>query len=258
MNSSLVKAYQNDVKKQQRRYVMRVENLDRYNKSFGDAPKELIKIMQKELLGKLRKKFGIFGVIKFFIMVLGERTKMKKKYADDYKRLKRTVPNPKLIDEFVLFASVFNALLKYHKSRDDAYENLKELLKGVWKESLMLMYQVEDLLKCEGDIFENYKKMNMGCFKSSSIEYNVKEIVDEENHLNIVVDKCLNVELADTFGVPELGKIGCDHDIIAFPPVEEKTNSVFRRPCNLAKDGKNCDFHFYRKGFEPEGSYEIH
>ena len=196
-------------------------------------------------------------MIGFFVRVLREKRKLMKKYAEEYGRWVKTVPNPKLIGEFVYFAAVFNALLKY-ESRDDAYEYLKSLLEGVWQESLMMMYQVDDLLRCDGDVFDNYKKMNIGIFKSSSVEYNVKEINETANHLNIVVDKCLNVELANSFGVPELGKIGCDHDIVAFPPVEEKTDSVFRRPCNLAKDGKHCDFHFYRKGFEPMGPYEIH
>jgi hypothetical protein len=236
---------------------MKVESLDRYNKSFGDAPEALVKLMQREILSKLRKRFGLFGVVGFFIRVLRERKKLMKTYPTEYDRLVKTVPNPKLIEEFVFFAAVFNALLKY-ETREGAYEYLKSLLGGVWKESLMMMYQVDDLLKCEGDVFDNYKKMNIGIFNSSSLEYNVKEINETDNHLNIVVDKCLNVELANTFGVPELGKIGCDHDIVAFPPVEEKTNSVFRRPQNLAKDGKHCDFHFYRKGFEPEGPYEIH
>lgn len=236
---------------------LKVEQLERYNKSFGNAPKELVKLMQREVLCKLRKRFGFFGIIGFFIRVMREKKKLMKKYAREYGNLIKTVPNPKVIGEFAYLAAVFNALLKY-ETRDGAYEYVKSLLEGVWKESLMMMYQVDDLIKCEGDVFDNYKKMNIGIFNSSSIEYNVKEINDTDNHLNIVVDKCLNVELANTFGVPEMGKIGCDHDIVAFPPVEERTNSIFRRPCSLAKDGKNCDFHFYRRGFEPKGPYVIH
>ncbi|MHC4598425.1 MAG: L-2-amino-thiazoline-4-carboxylic acid hydrolase [Planctomycetota bacterium] len=234
-----------------------VEQLERYGKSFGEAPKELLTLVKKEFMGKLWKRFGFFGLIRFFVRVLLEKRKLRRTYAREYDDLVKTVPNPKLIGEFVYFAAVFNALLKY-ETRDGAYEYLKELLGGAWKESLMMMYQVDDLTKCEGDVFDNFKKMNIGVFTASSVEYNVREIVETENHLNIVVDRCLNVELADTFGVPELGKIGCDHDIVAYPPVEERTNSVFRRPRCLAKDGQNCDFHFYRKGHEPEGPVEIH
>lgn len=237
---------------------MKVENLERYTKSFGDAPKELIKLVQKEFLSKLRKKFGIFGMLLFFLKVLREASKMKKKYSVAYNSYKQSIPNPKLVDEFVLFASVFNVLLKHHESRDEAYEYLKDLLNGAWQYSLMLMYQVDELCRCEGDLFDNFKKMNIGIFKSSSVEYNVKKITNEENHLHIVVDKCLNVEMANSFGVPELTKIGCDHDIVAYPLVEKRTDSVFRRPCSLAKDNKECEFHFYRKGHEPAGEYEIH
>jgi hypothetical protein len=245
------------LQRKDRNAMMKVEDLERYNKSFGDAPKELIKLMRREFLGKLRKRFGSIGVVGFFVRVMRARKNLMKTYANEYDALKQTVPNPKLIGEFVFVAAVYNALLKY-ETRDGAYEYLKSLLEGVWDQSLMMMYQVEDLVQCEGDVFDNYKKINIGAFTASSIEYNVKEINETENHLNIVVDRCLNVELANTFGVPELAKIGCDHDIVAFPPVEERTNSVFRRPCSLAKDGVDCDFHFYRKGFEPEGPYEIH
>jgi hypothetical protein len=237
--------------------TLKVEQLEPYNKSFGDAPKELLKLVKKEFLGNLWKRFGFFGLIRFFFRVVLARRRIMKTYAREFAELVEKVPNPKLIGEFVAFAAVFNALLNY-ETREGAYDYLKELLGGAWKESLMLMYQVDDLLMCEGDIFDNFKKMNIGIFTASSIEYNVKEINETENHLNIVVDRCLNVELANTFGVPELARIGCDHDIVAYPPVEERTNSVFRRPRCLAKDGTNCDFHFYRKGHEPEGPYEIH
>ena len=237
--------------------MVQVEDLERYDKSFGDAPKELIKLMRTEFLRKLRMRFGYLGVVRFFVSVARERRRLMKTYSAEYDQLVSTVPNPKLIREFVFLAAVYNALLEY-ETRDGAYGYLKGLLEGVWTESLLMMYQVDDLVRCEGDVFDNFKKMNIGIFTSSSVEYNVKQIHDSDNHLNIVVDRCLNVELANTFGVPELAKIGCDHDIVAFPPVEERTNSVFRRPCTLAKDGVDCDFHFYRKGFEPAGPYEIH
>ena len=237
--------------------MVQVEDLERYDKSFGDAPDELVKLMRTEFLRKLKVRFGPFGVLRFFMSVVRERRRLMRTYSQEYGELVSTVPNPKLIGEFVLLAAVYNALLQY-ETRDGAYEYLKSLLEGVWAQSLLMMYQVDDLEQCEGDVFDNFKKMNIGIFTSSSVEYNVKQIHESDNHLNIVVDRCLNVELANTFGVPELAKIGCDHDIVAYPPLEERTNSVFRRPCNLAKDGVDCDFHFYRKGFEPAGPYEIH
>jgi len=234
-----------------------VEDLERYNKSFGDAPKDLTRLLGKELLRKLTKRFGPVGVVRFFVSVARQARSLRRTYASEYEDLVQTVPNPSLVRDFVLLAAVYNALLDY-ETRDGAYEYLKSLLEGVWQQSLLMMYQVDDLVECDGDVFDNFKKMNIGIFGASSIEYNVKEINETEHHLNIVVDRCLNVELANTFGVPELAKIGCDHDIVAYPPVEARTNSVFRRPCSLAKDGVDCDFHFYRMGFEPEGPYEIH
>ncbi len=57
------------------------------------------------------------------------------------------------------------------------------------------------------------------------------------------------------FDCPEIAKLGCDHDLAGYPPIEDRVNATFRRPCTLAKGDACCDFNFYRKGFEPKGAY---
>ena len=36
---------------------------------------------------------------------------------------------------------------------------------------------------------------------------------DEKNVASSTVDRCINVELANAFGVPELAPFGCDNDL---------------------------------------------
>ena len=49
--------------------MVQVEDLERYDKSFGDAPEELVKLMRTEFLRKLRMRFGYLGVVRFFVSV---------------------------------------------------------------------------------------------------------------------------------------------------------------------------------------------
>ena len=70
------------------------------------------------------------------------------------------------------------------------------------------------------------------------------------------MQSCIQYNLAKAFGVDELGEVGCDHDCFAYPLIEDRVNTVFRRPQTLAKGGTCCDFNFYRKGTEPKGPYE--
>ena len=92
-------------------------------------------------------------------------------------------------------------------------------------------------------------------FEAGNSEFRVKEIEETNNHLRIVVDRCLNVEAGKMFDCPEIAMLGCDHDLAGYPIVDTVVNSEFRRPCTLAKGDCYCDFNFYRKGFAPEGPF---
>jgi hypothetical protein len=52
-------------------------------------------------------------------------------------------------------------------------------------------------------------------------------------------------------GCPELGKLGCDHDLARYPVILDRVHAEFRRPCTLANGDDCCDFNFYRKGTAP-------
>ncbi len=115
------------------------------------------------------------------------------------------------------------------------------------------IYQIDELVQCEGDNFENFKKFNVAMFEAMDREgtWKTDAIVNEGDRLRINVISCANVELFSALGCPELGKLGCDHDLAGYPVILDRVGAEFRRPCTLAKGDDFCDFNFYRKGTAP-------
>ena len=115
------------------------------------------------------------------------------------------------------------------------------------------IYQIDELVQCEGDSFENFKKFNVAMFEAMDRagSWRSDPVVDEEDRLRIRVTSCANVELFSALGCPELGKLGCDHDLAGYPVILDRVNAEFRRPCTLAAGDDSCDFNFYRRGTAP-------
>lgn len=76
-------------------------------------------------------------------------------------------------------------------------------------------------------------------------------IVNDEDRLRINVVSCANVDLFSALGCPELGKLGCNHDLADYPIILDRVDTQFRRPCTIATGNESCDFNFYRKGTAP-------
>lgn len=119
--------------------------------------------------------------------------------------------------------------------------------------SLPALYQLPDLLKCEGDVFDNYKKMNRALFTTTHKMGTWKNdgFHETKDLLEFKVTSCVNIELFEAIECPELNVLGCEHDLAAYHLINGPTNSEFRRPCTLAKGGDCCHFKFYRKGTAP-------
>ncbi len=231
----------------------KVEELKRFGKSISDMPKEAFEGQGKVIFAAFRNKFGLFGLLPFAFQVLKERRRILKQYADQYKELR--VLTPKGAKEITMMIAMFNVIAK-RESREEAYEFVKGIFQSIALKSLPALYQLDDLMKCEGDVFDNFKKFNIAMFEAGDRDFHVREIEETDNHLRIVLDRCLNVEAGKMFDCPEIAKLGCDHDLASYPFVEPHVNAEFRRPCTLAKGGDCCDFNFYRKGFAPEGPFE--
>ena len=233
---------------------MKVEELEKYGAPL-EMPKEAMKEQSKIMLKALKKKFGIFGMLGVFFDTFSIQRKLKKEYPET--RRKVLAINEVLEKELFVFSSMFLALSK-RLGRESAYEFFKtKVMNEIAKTSMGLIYQLDDLIKCEGEVFENFKKMNVALFERTTKDgtWLMESYQDEKDKLTIKVVTCTNVELFSELSVPELGKFGCDHDIAGYPIIEDDVNCEFRRLCTIANGDDHCMFEFYRKGTAPNNAH---
>lgn len=231
----------------------KVEQLERYGMPLNDMPKEAFKGQGKIVFAAFRKKFGLLGLLPFALRVLGERRRLLKRYRKEYVDVGKSTSKA-VQREFIMLISMFNVIAR-KESRENAYEFVKGIFQRLSQQSMPAIYQLDDLLQCEGDVFDNFKKFNVAMFQAGDRDYHVQTIEESDDHLRIVVDRCFNVDAGRMFDCPEISKLGCDHDLAGYPPIEDKLNMEFRRPTSIAKGDSRCEFNFYRKGFAPAGAF---
>lgn len=228
---------------------MRVEELAKYGQPLT-FPKEVQKKQLGIVFSAMTEEFGLVGTVPFLFRVLVERWRLRRAHPDLVAEAARI--GPEVAAEFLLLTSLFNVATKM-KGRGRAYAFLKRVFQRVAVYSMPAIYQVDDLVACEGDVFENFKAFNKAMFAAMDEQgtWKTGSIVDEEDRLQIEVVSCANVDLFSAIGCPELGMLGCDHDLAGYPVILDRVNAEFRRPCTLAKGSDYCDFNFYRKGTAP-------
>ncbi len=233
---------------------MKVEKLEKYGARL-EMPKEAVKEQDKIIFRALRKRFGIWGTIAIFKDTFTNQIKLKKEYPET--RRKAAAISEVIDKELFLFSGIFLALAK-RLGREGAYEFFKtKVMNEIAKTSMASLYQLDDLKKCEGDIFENFKKFNIAMFERTTRDgtWLMENYEDETDKLTIKITTCANVELFSELGVPELGKFGCDHDLAGYPIIEDDVDCEFRRMCTIAKGDDCCIFEFYRKGTAPDNAH---
>jgi hypothetical protein len=226
---------------------MKVEQLSQYGKTLTGLPKEAMKKQKAIVLRELRKRFGLLGILPFFVKMVFEQKALKKKYPGAYR--KTLDISESAAKEFSMLISMFN-IISRKEGKEKAYNFLKKIFQEVAIYSMPALYQIEDLVKCEGDTFENFVKFNIAWFNAMNDEgtWKVEKIEESKNKLTIIVDECANCVLGKAFDCPEIAKLGCDHDLAGFPVILNRVNAEFRRPHTIAKGDEYCDFMFYRKG----------
>lgn len=228
---------------------MKVEDLSQFGKPL-EMPKKAQRKMRGIVLTALREKFGLLGMAPFCIKFLAEQRRLRKTHSDLVAKAAQI--SPEFAQNLVLLPALFNVTAR-RDGREQAYEFVKDIFQRVAVHSMPAIYQIDDLVQCEGDRFENFKKFNVAMFEAIDRQGTWKSdsIVDEGDRLRIRVISCANVELFSAIGCPELGKLGCEHDLAGYPVILDRVDAAFRRPCTLAKGGEFCDFNFYRKGTAP-------
>ncbi len=233
---------------------MKVEELERYGGTF-EMPKEAMRKQGWIMIKALRRKFGIFGMFGVFKDMFFIARKLKKEHPET--RKKAAALGKATEKEFFTFSALFLAMAK-RLGRENTYEYFKtEVINEISKISMPALYQLDDLKKCEGDVFENFKKMNISFFETSTKDgtWVMESYQDEKDKLTIKVITCANVELFTEIGVPELGKFGCDHDVASYPLIEKDVDCDFRRLCTIANGDDHCLFEFYRRGTAPNNAH---
>ncbi len=233
---------------------MKVEDLSQYGKTLTCLPKEALKKQEAIVFREVRKKFGLFGILPFFIKLFFEQRTLKKKYPDAYQEtLKISKDTAK---EFPMLIAMFNIIAR-KEGKENAYEFVKSIFQKVAIHSMPALYQIDDLVKCEGDTFDNFVKFNIAWFNAMNDEgtWLVKEMNQEKDKLTIIVNECANCVLGEAYDCPEIAKLGCDHDLAGYPVIVDRVDAEFRRPHTIAKGDEYCDFMFYRKGTAPDNEY---
>lgn len=232
----------------------RVEDLEKYGASL-EMPKEAVKAQFRILFKALRKKFGFLGMLDVFLDTYLIQRRLRRDFPET--RDKAAEISKAIEKELFALSGTFLALAK-RLGRNEACEFLKnKVIYELAPTSMSFLYQVPDLTKCEGDVFENFKKMNIALFERTTKDgtWLMESYEDEPDKLTIKVTTCANVELFGELNVPELGRFGCDHDVAGFSAIEKDVDCDFRRFCTIANGDDHCLFEFYRHGTAPDTAH---
>jgi hypothetical protein len=219
---------------------MRVEELSMYGKAL-EMPKEGLKKQMKVVLNLLRKEFGIFGLVKIMFSVRKHSKRITNEYPEAIKTAKTI--GKKMDKQLTMLGALFFSIAD-KRGRRFSQEFMTRMFQNVAPVSLPAIYQLKDLVKCEGDVFENFKKYNHAMFTEIDRigTWENSGFHETEDLLEFKVTSCMNVELFKAIGCPELCTLGCDHDLAGYPLIEEDVQCQFRRFCTIAKGGDCCHF----------------
>ncbi len=228
---------------------MKLEELSRYGKPL-EFPREVQGRQLRIVISAMRREFGLLGLVPFLVRVLVDQRRIRRSNPELVAEAGKI--GPEVETEFVLLTALFRVAAKI-RGRDAAYRFLRDIFQAVALYSMPAIYQVDKLTVCDGDAFDNFKRFNVAMFEAMNEvgTWTTESIEDQGDRLRIKVTSCANVALFSAIGCPELGKLGCDHDLAGYPVILDRVNAEFRRPCTLANGDGFCDFNFYRKGTAP-------
>jgi hypothetical protein len=230
---------------------MKVEELSQYGVTLSGIPKDVRKKQARIMLREIRAKYGWLGTLPFFVRTLLGQRKLKSEYPEAYK--KALSISEDAASEITMLVSLFKQVAE-SDGKEEAYEFLKGIFQQMAVYSMPAYYQIDDLVQCEGDTFENFVKFNVAWFNAMNDEgtWLVERMEQEKDKLTIIINACANCTISEAFDCPEIAKLGCDHDLAGYPVILDRVDSEFRRPHTIAKGDEFCDFMFYRKGTAPD------
>ncbi|MDH3731226.1 MAG: L-2-amino-thiazoline-4-carboxylic acid hydrolase [Acidimicrobiia bacterium] len=228
-----------------------VEELEYFGKPVSEFPKEAERKQARAFMRQLRARYGTVGLVRLLARVMVERRRLKRRAGSTLRRLEAEI-GPGIVKETMVLVPMFEAIAA-REGRENAYPVIRSIVEEVAPCSMRAMYQVDDLKRCDGDVFDNFKRFHFAMFDAKltkTLYANTQ--TDEGDHFATTVERCANVEIFTELGYPELGPFGCDHDVAGYAAIADEVGIEFRRPCTIAKGAPTCDFRFYRAGTAPD------
>ena len=76
-----------------------------------------------------------------------------------------------------MLVAMFNVIAS-KEGKEKAYDFVKGVFQDVALYSMPALYQIDSLVKCEGDVFENFLKFNAAMFEATTVagSFKVKSI----------------------------------------------------------------------------------
>ncbi len=232
---------------------MKVEELSQYGKGLT-MPKEGLKKQEKVIFKYLFKEFGLIGFISLIVNMNKQAKRLKREFPEVMEKA-RTIGDD-MDKQSCAMGGLFFAIAN-KKGRKYAANFMMDMVQKVASVSMPAIYQLDELVECEGDVFTNFKKFNRAMFEEIDRTGVWKNdgFIETNDLLEFKVTTCANIEIFEALGCPELSTFGCDHDLAGYPLIEDKVQCEFRRHCTLAKGGDCCHFKFYRKGTAPRDAH---
>jgi hypothetical protein len=227
----------------------RVEALAQFGNAIDDYPKSVMMKQARVFVSELRNRFGTVGLVRMMGATVRQRRVVKKTHQAVIDKMRQDWGSG-AVNEALIMVALFNVIARAD-NREEAYEVIKGVFQRLGPDTMAWLYQSDDLARCEGDRFTNFKTFHTALFDASQSLFPNTQ-TDAGDVITTTVTRCSNVEVFNALGCPELGKLGCDHDLAGYPAIADRHDFEFRRPCTIAKGGDTCEFRFYRKGTAPD------
>lgn len=222
-----------------------------YGKSFPFLPRKT-NVRNKEVMVFVKlqfKEIGFFPALFFWLALPFRLGGVNREYPKGMDLMKKSFGAEAKM-EWAFLILVYQDMEK-RQSAEYAYDFIKRSIQAAAPFVMNDMYQADYLAKFE-DPFKAFWRYNKAMFAGDK-DYPNYFIEDGENGAKeMIITSCRNCDVS-WLTIPELAKMGCDHDCVGYPAISEQTQMDFRRPQTIAKGGEFCRFMFFRKGTAPEG-----
>lgn len=227
----------------------RVEALAQFGNAIDDYPKSVMMKQARVFGSELRKRFGTVGLVRMMGATVRQRRVVKTTHQAVIDKMRQDWGSG-AVNEALMMVALFDVIARAD-NREEAYEVIKGAFQRLAPDSMAWLYQSDDLARCDGDLFANFKTFHIALFDASQSLFPNTQ-TDAGDVITTTVTRCSNAEVFNALGCPELSKLGCDHDLAGYPAIADRHEFEFRRPCTIAKGSDTCEFRFYRKGTAPD------